>query len=98
MLAPDMRVLGIIPARYASTRFPGKPLHLIAGKPLIQHVVEQCQKARSLGEVIVATDDVRIAEVAKQFCRVEMTHADHPSGSDTWWLAFRGPSWPHWLR
>jgi 3-deoxy-manno-octulosonate cytidylyltransferase (CMP-KDO synthetase) len=73
---------GIIPARYASTRFPGKPLALIAGKPLIQHVVEQCRKARSLSEVIVATDDLRIADAAKKFCRVEMTRADHPSGSD----------------
>lgn len=82
MLAPEMRVLGIIPARYASTRFPGKPLHLIAGKPLIQHVVEQCRQAKSLSDVIVATDDARIANVAKQFCRVEMTRADHPSGSD----------------
>ena len=77
-----MKVLGIIPARYASTRFPGKPLHPIAGKPLIQRVVEQCRKARSLADVIVATDDARIAEVAKKFCRVEMTRADHPSGSD----------------
>lgn len=77
-----MRILGIIPARYASTRFPGKPLALIAGKPLIQRVVEQCQRARALGEVIVATDDGRIAEVARGFCRVEMTRADHPSGSD----------------
>ena len=77
-----MKILGIIPARYASTRFPGKPLHPIAGKPLIQHVVEQCQKARSLAEVVVATDDLRIAEVARQFCRVELTREDHPSGSD----------------
>ena len=76
------RVLGIIPARHASTRFPGKPLALIAGKPLIQRVVEQCRKAKSLGEVIVATDDARIADATKQFCRVEMTRADHPSGSD----------------
>lgn len=75
-------MLGIIPARYASTRFPGKPLHPIAGKPLIQRVVEQSRKARSLSEVIVATDDARIAEVAKRFCRVEMTREDHPSGSD----------------
>ena len=80
--APDMRVLGIIPARYASSRFPGKPLHLIAGKPLIQRVVEQCQQAKSLSEVIVATDDARIAEVSRKFCRVEMTREDHPSGSD----------------
>ncbi len=77
-----MKIAGIIPARYASTRFPGKPLALIAGKPLIQHVAEQCQKAKSLTEVIVATDDSRIADVAKTFCRVEMTRADHPSGSD----------------
>jgi len=77
-----MKILGIIPARYASTRFPGKPLHPIAGKPLIQRVVEQCQKAKSLNEVIVATDDLRIADAAKAFCRVEMTREDHPSGSD----------------
>jgi 3-deoxy-manno-octulosonate cytidylyltransferase (CMP-KDO synthetase) len=75
-------ILGIIPARYASSRFPGKPLALIAGKSLIQRVVEQCRKARSLSEVIVATDDARIANAAKQFCRVEMTRTDHPSGSD----------------
>ncbi|MGA2788996.1 MAG: 3-deoxy-manno-octulosonate cytidylyltransferase [Verrucomicrobiota bacterium] len=77
-----MNTIGIVPARYASTRFPGKPLALIAGKPLIQHVVEQCQKARSLSEVIVATDDTRIWEVAQNFCRAEMTRPDHPSGSD----------------
>ncbi|MDR3460190.1 MAG: 3-deoxy-manno-octulosonate cytidylyltransferase [Verrucomicrobiae bacterium] len=77
-----MKIIGIIPARFASTRFPGKPLALIAGKPLIQHVVEQCQKAKSLSEVIVATDDTRIWEVAQDFCRVEMTRPDHPSGSD----------------
>jgi len=77
-----MRILGIIPARYASTRFPGKPLKPIAGKPLIQHVVEQCKKAKSLSEVIVATDDTRIWEVVQNFCRVEMTRDDHPSGSD----------------
>ncbi|MBL9135271.1 MAG: 3-deoxy-manno-octulosonate cytidylyltransferase [Verrucomicrobiales bacterium] len=74
--------VGLIPARYASTRFPGKPLHLIAGKPLLQHVVERCRLAASLREVIVATDDARIAEVAGRFARVEMTRADHPSGTD----------------
>ena len=77
-----MKVIGIIPARYASTRFPGKPLALIAGKPLIRHVVERCQQAKSLAEVIVATDDTRIWEVAQGFCRAEMTAPDHPSGSD----------------
>jgi len=77
-----VKIVGIIPARYASTRFPGKPLALIAGKPLIQRVVEQCRKAKSLAEVIVATDDTRIWEVAQKFCRAEMTRPEHPSGSD----------------
>lgn len=77
-----MKVIGIIPARYGSTRFPGKPLALIAGKPLIQRVVEQCQKAKSLSEIVVATDDTRIWEVTQNFCRAEMTRPEHPSGSD----------------
>ncbi|MEI7728833.1 MAG: 3-deoxy-manno-octulosonate cytidylyltransferase [Verrucomicrobiota bacterium] len=77
-----MNILGIIPARFASTRFPGKPLALIGGKTLIQRVVERCRQARSLSEVIVATDDSRIAELAARFCTVEMTSPDHPSGSD----------------
>jgi 3-deoxy-manno-octulosonate cytidylyltransferase (CMP-KDO synthetase) len=77
-----VKVIGIIPARHASTRFPGKPLALIAGKSLIQRVVEQCQKAKSLSEIFVATDDERIFSAAKKFCRVEMTSPDHPSGSD----------------
>jgi CMP-2-keto-3-deoxyoctulosonic acid synthetase len=74
-----VKIFGIIPARYGSTRFPGKPLALIAGKPLIQHVVEQCQKAKSLSEVIVATDDTRIWEVAQNFCRAEMTRRIIPA-------------------
>jgi len=77
-----VKVVGIIPARYGSTRFPGKVIHSIAGKPLVQYVVEQSQKAKSLSDVIVATDDQRIAEAVKKFCRVEITRADHPSGSD----------------
>jgi 3-deoxy-manno-octulosonate cytidylyltransferase (CMP-KDO synthetase) len=77
-----MKILGLIPARYASTRFPGKPLHPIAGKPLLQHVVERCKLAKSLSEVIVATDDARIASVADRFCRVEMTSNEHLSGTD----------------
>jgi len=77
-----MEIIGVIPARFASTRFPGKPLHLIAGKPLVQRVVERCRSARSLSDVVVATDDARIAEVASKFCRVEMTRDDHPSGTD----------------
>jgi 3-deoxy-manno-octulosonate cytidylyltransferase (CMP-KDO synthetase) len=77
-----MTIVGIIPARYASTRFPGKPLALIAGKPLIQHVIERSRLAKSLSEVIVATDDPGIRDVAQKFCRVEMTRSDHPTGSD----------------
>jgi 3-deoxy-manno-octulosonate cytidylyltransferase (CMP-KDO synthetase) len=77
-----MKIIGVIPARYASSRFPGKPLAQIAGKPLLQHVFEQCQKAKSLAEVIVATDDPRIYEVARHFGRVEMTAKDHASGTD----------------
>ncbi len=77
-----MKIIGIVPARYASTRFPGKPLALIAGKSLIQRVVERCQQSRALSEVVVATDDTRIFEAVSPFCRVEMTAPDHPSGSD----------------
>jgi 3-deoxy-manno-octulosonate cytidylyltransferase (CMP-KDO synthetase) len=77
-----MKILGIIPARFASTRFPGKPLHSIGGRPLIQHVVERCRLAQSLADVVVATDDERIRAVASKFCRVEMTSPDHPSGTD----------------
>jgi 3-deoxy-manno-octulosonate cytidylyltransferase (CMP-KDO synthetase) len=77
-----MRTIGVIPARFGSSRFPGKPLHPIAGKPLIQHVVEQCKKAETITEVIVATDDLRIAAAVEGFARVFMTREDHPSGTD----------------
>src|SRR5215203_4939973 len=73
----------ILPARWGSTRFPGKPLHLLAGKPLIQHVWERCREARGIGEVIVATDDMRIAEAAFAFgAEVAMTSPKHRSGTD----------------
>ncbi len=78
-----MKIIGIIPARYASTRFPAKPLALIAGQPLIERVVRQCQKAGSLSEVIVATDDERIAAACRAFgAPVEMTSTEHASGTD----------------
>jgi 3-deoxy-manno-octulosonate cytidylyltransferase (CMP-KDO synthetase) len=77
-----MKVIGIIPARYASTRFPAKALALIAGKPLVLHVVERCRMARSLAEIIVATDDQRIADAVQAYCRVEMTGTHHATGSD----------------
>lgn len=73
----------IIPARWASSRFPGKPLALICGKPMIQWVVEKARKASLVSEVIVATDDKRIADVVASFGgRAVMTSADHPSGTD----------------
>ncbi len=77
------RIVAVIPARYGSTRFPGKPLHLLAGKPLIQHVWERCQRAREISAVIVATDDLRIAEAAFDFgAEVSMTSPKHRSGTD----------------
>lgn len=78
-----MSVLGIIPARYASTRFPGKPLVEIQGKSMIQRVYEQAKKAGSLDNVIIATDDQRIAEAAQKFgADFIMTGANHQSGTD----------------
>jgi 3-deoxy-manno-octulosonate cytidylyltransferase (CMP-KDO synthetase) len=77
------KVAVIIPARYASTRLPAKPLHPIAGKPLIQHVWERCSKAKGIGKVIVATDDLLIAETAFGFgAEVAMTSHKHRSGTD----------------
>ena len=78
-----MKFVAIIPARYGSTRFPGKALHLLAGKPLVQHVWERCREATRLDEVIIATDDMRIAEAAFGFgAEVALTRADHQSGTD----------------
>ena len=77
------KVAVIIPARFASTRLPAKPLHPIAGKPLIQHVWERCAKAKGIDTVIVATDDMRIAECAFAFgAEVAMTSPKHRSGTD----------------
>jgi 3-deoxy-manno-octulosonate cytidylyltransferase (CMP-KDO synthetase) len=76
-------IVGIIPARYASTRFPGKPLVDIHGKSMIRRVYEQAKKASSLSRVIIATDDERIEkEVMKFGGEVCMTSAEHPSGTD----------------
>lgn len=78
-----MKVLGIIPARYASTRFPGKPLALINGKPMIQHVYEGVGKISVLSEIVVATDDERIVNCVKAFGgKVVMTKETHRSGTD----------------
>ena len=78
-----MRILGIIPARYASTRFPGKPLVEIAGKSMIQRVYEQCKQANLLTDVIVATEDERILTHVLAFGgKVEMTDNQHVTGTD----------------
>ena len=78
-----MTVLAILPARYGSTRFPGKPLTPIAGKPMIQHVWERTRAATSVDAVVVATDDERIREACEAFgADVEMTRDDHPTGTD----------------
>ncbi|HYY30790.1 MAG TPA: 3-deoxy-manno-octulosonate cytidylyltransferase [Chthoniobacterales bacterium] len=77
------KVVGIIPARWASSRFPGKPLHGIAGKPLIRHVWERCIEAGCFDQIVVATDDMRIAEAVFNFgAEVALTAADHASGTD----------------
>ncbi|MBV8072319.1 MAG: 3-deoxy-manno-octulosonate cytidylyltransferase [Acidobacteriaceae bacterium] len=77
------RILGVIPARFASSRFPGKALASLAGKPMVQHVWERAQHSRYLDEVLVAADDERIARAVRGFGgRVRMTRSDHPSGTD----------------
>ena len=78
----DPKCAVIIPARYASTRFPGKPLALLAGKPMIQHVCEKAAASKA-GLVAVATDDRRIADAVESFGgRAVMTSPSHPSGTD----------------
>lgn len=78
-----MKISGIIPARYASSRFPGKPLADIKGKPMIQWVYEQASKSKLLSEVIVATDDQRIFDCVKSFGgNVEMTAKNHRNGTE----------------
>ena len=78
-----MKAVGIIPARWHSTRFPGKPLHLIAGKPLLRYVWERSQRARALDALIIATDDMRIANAAFEWgAEVALTSPKHQSGTD----------------
>ncbi len=78
-----MKIIALIPARYGSSRFPGKPLALLAGKPMIQRVYEQAHKIPGLAGVWVATDDDRIAACVRGFGGlVRMTRPDHPSGTD----------------
>lgn len=78
-----MKITGVIPARYGSTRFPGKPLVLIKGKTMIRRVYEQAAQARCLDSLWVATDDLRIEAEVKSFGgHVLMTSPDHPTGTD----------------
>lgn len=77
------QVIGIIPARYGSTRLPGKPLRTILGKSMIERVYERCRDAAGLDALCVATDDTRIVEAVERFGgRALMTSPDHPSGTD----------------
>ena len=76
-------ILGVLPSRWGSTRFPGKPLHIIAGKPLIQHVWDRCRQCSRLDEVIVATDDERILDAVIAFGgKAVMTSPNHLTGTD----------------
>ncbi len=78
-----MQILGVIPARYASTRFPAKMLADIKGKPMIQHVYERASKAACLDKLIVATDNELIVKVVESFGgEAILTHENHPSGTD----------------
>src|SRR6266404_6264090 len=77
------KAVGIVPARWSSTRFPGKPLHIIAGKPLLQHVWERCGHAKKIQRTIIATDDMRIAEAAFDWgAEIALTSPTHQSGTD----------------
>ncbi|MCZ8215210.1 MAG: 3-deoxy-manno-octulosonate cytidylyltransferase [Cyclobacteriaceae bacterium] len=85
-----MKILGVIPARFASTRFPGKPLVDIAGKTMVQRVYEQVKKATLVSDVVVATDDVRIMDHVQSFGgKAVMTSATHPSGTDRCFEAYQ---------
>ena len=85
------RAIGVIPSRWGSTRFPGKSLALIGGKPLLVRVVERARQARRLDDILVATDDERIAAAARACgAHAVMTRADHPSGTDRIAEAVRG--------
>ncbi|MFZ5471393.1 MAG: 3-deoxy-manno-octulosonate cytidylyltransferase [Myxococcota bacterium] len=83
MTAKASKPTAVIPARYASSRFPGKPLALIAGKPMVQHVYERCQESDAFDHIIVATDDARIEEAVRRFGgAVALTSPACASGTD----------------
>lgn len=76
------KVWAVIPARYASTRFPGKPLVILAGKPMIQHVYERTMRAPSIARVVIATDDARIQETVQSFGGEAVMTGEHSTGTD----------------
>jgi 3-deoxy-manno-octulosonate cytidylyltransferase (CMP-KDO synthetase) len=79
----SMKIIGVIPARYQSSRFPGKPLVNICGKPMIWWVYQQCIKVKSLDKVVVATDDERIFQTCRDYLMdVIMTSSDNRTGTD----------------
>ena len=83
MVLGDVVVLAVVPARYGSTRFPGKPLAPIAGRPMIQHVVERVRQAKLVSRTMVATDDARIKSAVEAFGgEAILTRADHANGTD----------------
>lgn len=77
-----MKVIGIIPVRFKSKRFPGKPLADISGKPMVQHVYERAKKSKILDDLIIATDDKRIFEKCKEFKAKVVLTGEHPTGTD----------------
>ena len=92
ILMAEGRIIGAIPARYASTRLPGKPLRSIAGKPMIEHVVRRVEQVPGLDRVVGLTDDPRIFDAVRDFGgEVEMTPEDCPSGTDR--IAYAARNW-----
>ena len=86
----SMKSIAVIPARYASTRFPGKLLMNLGGKTIIQHVWERTKRSKA-DDVLIAVDDQRVFDAARAFgAEVVMTSPDHPSGSDRIWEAVQG--------
>src|SRR5229473_4919984 len=83
MSVDEPRVVVVIPARYASTRLPGKPLVSLAGKPMVQRVYERAKQAQTVDRVVVATDDQRIIDAVRAFGgEARMTRADHRTGTE----------------
>jgi len=89
-------VLVVIPARYSSTRFPGKPLATLNGKPMIWHVYQQCMKAQTVADVVVATDDARIAAACTQWGIPSTMTRDHPTGTDRVAECAQKPEFSHY--